>query len=338
MPYNFSVAPRAIYINYSLGHNVDYELAKSYHKALDKQIMAFAEQYNHKLAIDAIFIDASVTLPCLDQLLLDTSGTLDNVFAFHNSTEVTIEVDSGVVKPEQLCIWRNVGINRVCFRDSGQSTESVYSLIQIAQDHFTNISIELVDEVHFSVHQWQSWLKKVVTWPIHHITLNAQVIECDLYQWMVDLCALFGFVQYETVHFARSGYESKYMQHYWQREPYKGFGIGAESFDGAVRYFSVKNLASYLECMKVGSDVTDYSYCLSSGQAKMEKLMMGFRQKSGVALDFLYEEVTPEKARTLSETIAYLESFHFLVRHKDRIVLTPRGQSVHEEIILKLSI
>ncbi len=56
-----------------------------------------------------------------------------------------------------------------------------------------------------------------------------------------------GFKQYEVSNFAKPGYESKHNTVYWERKPYKAFGLGACSFDGQMRFQNEKNLLKYLE-------------------------------------------------------------------------------------------
>ena len=54
------------------------------------------------------------------------------------------------------------------------------------------------------------------------------------------------FEQYEISNFARPGYKSMHNSIYWERRPYKGFGLGACSFDGHTRFQNQKNLMKYV--------------------------------------------------------------------------------------------
>ena len=44
--------------------------------------------------------------------------------------------------------------------------------------------------------------------------------------------------------------ESRHNSVYWERKPYKGFGLGACSFDGQSRLQNEKNLMKYMKVLK----------------------------------------------------------------------------------------
>ena len=112
------------------------------------------------------------------------------------------------------------------------------------------------------------FVREVVTWPITHISLYCLMVHehtplyynvergeiklpddeliADLYCWSIEFLAMHGFMQYEVSNFARQGYESQHNTVYWDRKPYKGFGLGACSFDGSRRFMNEQNLMHYI--------------------------------------------------------------------------------------------
>ena len=61
-------------------------------------------------------------------------------------------------------------------------------------------------------------------------------LQADMYLWTVERLAELGYQQYEISNFARPGYESRHNLKYWTLEEYAGFGPGAHSDLGDVRY------------------------------------------------------------------------------------------------------
>jgi len=84
-----------------------------YHDALCWQIDDFARQYSHKGEIETLFIGGGTPSTWPDALLLDMFDKLKYIGPFGKLSEVTIEVNPGTVRKEQLEIWTKAGINRL---------------------------------------------------------------------------------------------------------------------------------------------------------------------------------------------------------------------------------
>lgn len=80
------------------------QFMERYHKILTKEIIQFADQQNEKLSLDTIYFGGWTPSMYPDHLLLDTFGILRDNFVFSSSIEVTIEVNPGTVRPEQLSL------------------------------------------------------------------------------------------------------------------------------------------------------------------------------------------------------------------------------------------
>ena len=135
----------------------------------------------------------------------------------------------------------------------------------------------------------------------------------DLYYWSRDTFIANGFNHYEISNFARDGYQSRHNSVYWERKPYKGFGLGAHSFDGATRFQNEKNLMKYMAAANAATDATVFAETLSREQAYIERVMLGFRRARGIAMtDVLYELSTQEQNQ-LQERIAALMDEGWLI-------------------------
>jgi oxygen-independent coproporphyrinogen III oxidase len=352
------------------GHD---EFKESYHHALLKEIRQFGSIYSGNKSVQTIFLGGGTPSTYPDHLLLDTFDTLKEVFTVTLDTEITIEVNPGTVTENQLAHWATLGINRLSIGVQSlndavlkklnrlQSADDVRRLIALASRQFDNISVDLIVGLPgVSDDEWRAFLTEIVSWPVKHISIYYLTVHehtqlyygvknkkvslpadegvVDLYQWSIEFLKEHGIFQYELSNFARPGYESKHNRAYWRRTPYKGFGLGACSFDGRSRFQNDKNLIRYIESsQKDLMDVTIFSEYLSIEQIRLEKIMLGIRHIEGVSINEVIEGLTIEENKQFIATVKALCENGLLYEHDGRIGLTPAGLNVENEVVLKLS-
>lgn len=345
---------------------------EKYHIALTKEIELFTQYIDHKILLDTIFIGGGTPSTYPDNLLLDMSDKLKEKFDINGDTEVTIEVNPGTVEPHQLILWKDIGINRLSIGVQSlnssvlqrlnrlHSAEDVRRLIVQAAGIFENISVDLILGLPgVVVAEWKDLLTEVVTWPLKHLSIYFLTLHEDtrlyfevkkkklelptddslvqLYHWSIDFLGRYGFEQYETSNFARQGYKCKHNVACWNRKPYKGFGLGACSFDGKSRFQNDKKLISYLDCANNGVSVIEFAEKLTREQVYLEKIMLGLRTSRGVALSTLFSDISEEQKNRLIQNISWLKSNNYLQEKGDRLVLTPAALVVQNEVAVKLS-
>lgn len=384
MPYNYNAQTRSIYIHWPFcpykcnfcpfvalaSHD---QFMERYHNALVKEIKDFGLHYAQKLPLDTIFIGGGTPSTYPDNLLLDMCGILKDVFVFDQTSEFTIEVNPGTVRPEQLILWKSLGINRLSIGvqslkdqllkklNRHQSAQDVYTVLDQAKDHFDNISVDFILGLpEITPQDWKELIEKAVTWPIKHISIYFLMVHedtplyfgvkkktitlpcddeiVDLYYWTVEYLAAHGFEQYEISNFAKPGYYSRHNSMYWDRKPYKGFGLGACEFDGETRLQNQKNLNKYFDGIEKGNDITIFSEVLTSEQVYLEKVMLGLRRAQGVSYDDLLEHLSDVQQLHVKEQIAMLTQTEFIAERQGRLILTPKGLAMENDIVVKLSL
>ena len=352
------------------GHD---QFMQQYHNALVKEVKKFIEDNQEKRTLQTIFMGGGTPSTYPNDLLLDMFGTLYNGFIIDKTAEISIEVNPGTVKQEQLAVWKSVGINRLSIgvqslKDSvlrslnrHQSAQDVEWLLKQASSSFDNISVDLIlglPEV--SSDEWKELLKRVVTWPITHVSVYFLTVHentplyfkvqrnqvmlppddtiIELYHWTVDWLAQHGILQYELSNFARPGYESKHNTVYWERLPYKGIGLGACSFDGTMRLQNEKNLMKYITEVeqKCHSPIIS-SEKLTGEQVHLEKLMLGLRRSKGIARKELLSGIKQELWEQCDKKIDILIENGFLREKDSQLVLTPKGLILENEIVVQLT-
>jgi len=349
------------------------QFMERYHQALMKEIELFASRCPSLLALDTIFLGGGTPSTWPDHLLLDTFGRLRDMFAIGKHTEVTIEVNPGTVRHEQLVLWKSLGINRLSIgvqslKDSvlnnlnrKQSSTDVFWVVEEAARLYENVSIDLILGLPgVTVNEWKELLQKVVTWPIVHVSIYFLTVHeetplyfrvkknefdlitddamVDLYQWSIDFLQQHGLQQYEISNFAKEGYQSRHNSVYWERKPYKGLGLGACSFDGLSRSQNQKNLMTYMSDIEQEKDVTIFAETLNKKQAILEWIMLGLRRADGINMQELMNELTIEQQQSMNETIQMLKNNNFLRKKEDRIILTAAGLAVQNDIAARLSL
>ncbi|MCL4229078.1 radical SAM family heme chaperone HemW [Candidatus Dependentiae bacterium] len=344
-----------------------------YYQALIAEIEYFVHQCGRKMPIDTIFIGGGTPSTCPEPLLLDMFGKLRTWFDIVPGAEISIEVNPGTVNQSKLAVWKEVGISRLSVGVQSlndevlkklnrlQSKDDVYQLLPQAKALFDNLSVDLIVGLPgVSNDEWRKTVNEVASWPITHvsvyflsihentplyfgvkaqkITLPCEDEVVDLYYWTSQTLKNNGFNQYEVSSFARPGYECKHNIVYWERKPYKGFGLGACSFDGARRFQNQKNLSLYLHEIHQQKESIIFSEKLTRKQIYLEKIMLGMRRSTGIALSTLLEGLTQGEQDKLTEEITRLRDNNLIILHNDHIILTVAGLAVENEIVVKLSL
>ena len=351
------------------GHD---DLMEEYDAALNVEIKRFAAECPGKLNLDTIYIGGGTPSTWPDKLLLDTFGTIKSTFAMQKISEITLEVNPGTVKKEQFSIWKEAGITRLSIGvqslndavlanlNRHQKASDVHKLLGWAQEErFENLSVDVIIGLpEISSDEWKAMIKELVTWPIKHVSMYFLSIHentplatrlqnnelrlpqedpiVDLYYWTVDIFEKHGLKQYEISSFARKGFESQHNQVYWERKPYKGFGIGACSFDGKVRYQNIKNEARYVQALKKEVDVVASCEELKPEQIKLEKVMLGLRQMKGFNLFDVAAVMTKEEEEKFLERVKEFKEKKIITQEGSRIYLKKKKYAVENEVAIKL--
>jgi oxygen-independent coproporphyrinogen-3 oxidase len=344
-----------------------------YHQALVQEIREFGRNYTEKPHLDTIYFGGGTPSTYPDHLLLDMFAILGEFFVFDKNTEITIEVNPGTVRVEQLELWKNLGINRMSVGVQSlndevvkklnrlQKASDVYFLLDKAPSYFDNISVDLILGLPgVSVQEWKDLLAKVVTWKITHLSMYILEVHdstplffniaskkvslpcdddvVDLYYWSRDFLAQHGFEQYEVSSFARNGRESRHNSMYWERKPYRGFGLGACSFDGSNRLQNEKNLMKYLESVEQGIYKPVFFETITKEQVYAEKVMLGLRRMKGIMWSEVSNDLTDNQKNGITEKLNLLKEKKLITDKNGCLQLTPAGLIVENEIITRLSL
>lgn len=342
-----------------------------YHQALIQEIESFQVQCLEKPRLQSIYFGGGTPSTYPANLLLDTFATLRKQFYFDELTEVTIEVNPGTVTIELLDAWKQAGINRLSIgvqslKDAmlkslnrHQTQEDVRTVLQQASQRFDNLSVDFIIGMPGVLDvEWKEMMQQAVHWPIKHISIyfltvhedtplyfkvNSKKIQLpaddamvDLYHWTVSFLQEYGFARYEISNFAQKGHESVHNAAYWNRKPYRGFGLGACSFTGTTRFANTKNLGKYLQSLQTSEGLVEMSEVLTEKQVMLERLMLGLRQSKGVSVLDYVGSLSDIAAQHFYKNLEIVQQAQLVDYQKGIVRLTPQGYALENEVTLRL--
>jgi oxygen-independent coproporphyrinogen-3 oxidase len=161
----------------------------------------------------------------------------------------------------------------------------------------------------------------------------------DFYETARQRLSAVEYQHYEISNWALSGYESRHNLKYWQREPYLGFGAGAHSFDGMMRWANAHDPARYVACVEQGSSPGEQFEGLTPMQVLDEEFFVGLRLLKGIDIEPIERDLArelPARMAKIREQLERLESLGFIEREGSRIRLAPERLTVSNEVFLQL--
>ena len=155
--------------------------------------------------------------------------------------------------------------------------------------------------------------------------------QADMYLWTVDYLEKQGYAQYEISNFARPGYESRHNLKYWTLGEYAGFGPGAHSDMGGVRFAYERDLDGYIAGELRLSEMEE----IAPLDRDLEYIMLSLRTVQGIDSAYFQRQFR-QKFQPMEELLAQYEVHGLAARTEHGWRLTPRGFFVSNAIIVSL--
>ena len=289
--------------------------------------------------------------------------TVKKHYRVAKDAEITLEAN-----PDSLFDWkalralRRLGLNRISLGVQSSDDAVLRSLGRI---HTWQQVVEAADAVRRAkipdlsldliyglpdqtAEQWEKTLSDAVSLSPDHIscyglkleegtplwqrrdslTLPDDEMQADMYLFTVEYLQNLGYRQYEISNFARPGHESRHNLKYWTLGEYAGFGPGAHSDFGNVRYAYVADLDMYLQ----GRLILSESETMGEAEREREYIMLSLRTAAGLNVK-AFESRFRRRFDVAQELLVNYEA-HGLARRTDvGWCLTPRGFLVSNAII-----
>ncbi len=255
--------------------------------------------------------------------------------------EISLVVERPLSELE-VAAWQEVGVNRINYRMQDGMNKRWRAYLQDAAESvapFERLSADLWLDGSWEVAQ----LQLLVQAGVQHISLafdeTMDLVHDEAsaarYEAVAEQLGVAGYEHYSAHDFALQGYRSVQQDLYFSYRPYKGFGVGACSFDGYTRTQTTELVADYCLAHE-GVDVTWYTVePLSAEQRRFERRMLALMSRGITVQELMQGKSDAQKEQCLQEIQKMVDAA--LVLYEEGVLsLTPRGHLVENEIITKL--
>jgi len=302
--------------------------------------------------------------------LVQILSTLRNTFGITDGAEITTEANPDSVDREYLETLMDAGFNRISFGmqsavpevlavlERTHNPENVAKNVAIAKELGFETSVDLIyGTPGESLEDWEFSLRNAIELGTDHISAYSLIVEpgtklhrqirageisqpdenlhADMYLLAEQLLTEAGFSNYEVSNWSRGAdFRSKHNIAYWQSKDWWGYGPGAHSHVGGVRWWNVKHPAAYAERIAQNMSPALEREIVDAGNRDVEKVMLEARLSEGMDLNWLKEQGYAD-AEVVSSLIA-----DALVDAKQvfsgRLALTLKGRLLADMVVRKL--
>ncbi|HET9081363.1 MAG TPA: radical SAM family heme chaperone HemW [Trebonia sp.] len=294
---------------------------------------------------------------------------IDERFGLAKDAEVTVEANPETVGPAELEQLRAWGVSRLSF---GMQSAAGHVLRVLDREHrpdrpldcvrwaraagFAHVSLDLIyGTPGESDDDWRRSLTEAIEAGPDHVSAYALIVEdgtrlaakvrrgeiaapdddamADRYLIADEMLGAAGFRWYELSNWAKSDKsQSRHNLLYWTGGEWWGFGPGAHSHVGGVRWWNVKHPGAYASRLAAGKSPAAARERLTAAERRLEEIMLRTRLAEGLPLSLLAPAALEETERLVADALIG-KSAHAA----GRLVLTPKGRLLADAVIRDLT-
>ena len=280
------------------------EQMPAYHRALIAHLEESARGIRN-YEVDSVYFGGGTPSYYGAEHLLEIFDVLKRNGNVRLDAEVTVECNPDSMSYRDLKLLRQNGVTRVSIgvqatnndllkligrRHNFQQAELAFSAARKAG--FDNISMDLIYGLPSQTKgDWAESLAKIVEMHPEHISCYGLKLEegtpmyreykdspvlptedeqADMYSYAAEMLERYGYKQYEILK-------------YWNLDDYMGFGPGAQSCVGNLRYSFVKDLKRYISGVVRKVSIIDEYQLVDPFERSVEYLMLAMRTNRGVS-------------------------------------------------------
>jgi oxygen-independent coproporphyrinogen III oxidase len=282
--------------------------------------------------------------------------------------EVTIEVNPGTLTDAKVQQYRDFGISRISLGAQSLEDEdltragrlhkasAVFSDFKLLRANgFANINLDLIAGLpNQRMEVWSRNLDRVLELMPEHISIYMLDHEersawaksppgipeesdfaafYELAESRLESC---GYSHYEISNWALPGHECTHNIGYWSGVPYRGFGVGAHSFDGTRRFWNTQSLPDYAASIDAGKLPTIEEEILTPALRLEEAFMLGLRQARGIDVHDVAQRLGVAYSAEWSVRAQQLSEAGWITFDGSVIRLTAKGRLAANSVIEEL--
>jgi len=319
--------------------------------------------------VSAVFFGGGTPTLLAPERLGGIIGKIDETFGLAKDAEVTVEANPETVGPAELDELRTRGVTRMSF---GMQSAVPHVLRVLDREHqprrpldcvrwaraagFEHVSLDLIyGTPGESDDDWRRSVTAAIEAEPDHVSAYALIVEdgtrlaakirrgeieapdddamADRYLITDELLGAAGFAWYELSNWAAS--DKAHCLHnmlYWTGGNWWGFGPGAHSHVGGVRWWNVKHPAAYAGRLAAGQSPAAARERLTGAEQRMEEIMLRARLAEGLPLALLTAAAQAAAERMLDDALIDRSAYA-----SGRLVLTLRGRLLADAVIRDLT-
>jgi oxygen-independent coproporphyrinogen-3 oxidase len=304
-------------------------------------------------------------LPAAD--LIEILDALSGEFGFVDGAEITTEANPDTVTVDKFSKLRAAGFNRVSIgMQSGVQSvlntlerthdpENVAKAFQIVQDLGFGTSLDLIfGAPGETLDQWRESLEAAIALSPDHLSAYSLIVEpgtklarqinskelpdvdddlqAEKYELTEALLTEAGYVWYEISNWSKTeSLQSNHNLAYWMGQDWWGYGPGAHSHLGSVRWWNQKHPLTYSKKLEAGASPAQGREQLSQETAALERVLLESRTSQGMSVSDLVT-LEPNAKQKIPQLIAdgLIQGDRAL---KGQLVLTVQGRLLADAVV-----
>ena len=232
--------------------------------------------------------------------------------------EVTVECNPDSISLEDMKLLRQEGVTRLSIGVQASNNDLLKligrrhnfqqakrALADARRAGFDNVNLDLIYGLPSQTkNDWADTLAKVVELHPEHLSCYGLKLEegtpmyeeykgspilpdedeqADMYSYAAEMLDRYGYRQYEISNFCAPGFESRHNLKYWNLDDYMGFGPGAHSCVGKIRYSFIRDLKKYISGVNRKVSIIDEYEEIDPLERAVEYIMLSMRTSRGIS-------------------------------------------------------
>ena len=323
-----------------------------------------------KRELSTVFFGGGTPTQLEPNQLTGALTSLRDAFGIKADAEITTEANPDNVDHAYLAALAAAGFTRVSFGmqsaipevlktlERTHKPENVPFAVSAAKQAGLGTSVDLIygapDE---TMAQWQQTVDSALELETDHISAYALIVEpgtklarqirsgeltepdddltADKYEYLDAALSAAGFEWYELSNFSKSAQtRSAHNMAYWNTQDWWGYGPGAHSHVGGVRWWNQKHPTGYAAALAEGVTPAAGRELLSDTTRLEERLLLELRLRSGLAIEVV-KAINPKATGVVATLIAdgLVEASAALA---GSLVLTLKGRLLADAVVRRL--
>lgn len=308
-------------------------------------------------------------LPAAD--LIAILDSLEAEFDFQQDTEITFEANPDSVTKESLSSLRAAGFNRISIGMQSAVPEVLKTLERTHNPENVSVALEIAKSLGFrtsldlifgapgeTLQQWEQTVLQVIELDPGHLSAYSLIVEpgtklarqihsgelaqvdedlqADKYELADKLLSEAGYNWYEISNWSKSeDLKSNHNLAYWGGQDWWGYGPGAHSHLGSVRWWNHKHPLSYANLLDKDISPAAGREQLDSETSALERILLESRTSAGMSIEQI-KKLQPGSELAISQLIAdgLIEGPQAIA---GRLLLTLKGRLLADAVVRALS-